>query len=269
MNGIEIDVAYAGSNNEVVVITTRGYIDTTTAPIFSKRLNELLALGNNNFVINLEGVDYISSTGWGVFIANLREIRYKNGDLVLVNMVPGVHNIYELMEFSSVIKSFTGIERAKEYFLREGVSEVNPEVVIEEKKEEWVPEPPREERVPEPPREEEVSPQRRKIDARDDGVIIPPTKRPEPFTQQRKKERFRSPNILSLAKDELGMRILRVLIARPYYDIKDIAIALRLPEYGYKRVSTLTIKHKLKEMDLLNRKKRYEYLTGKRTFPQW
>ena len=84
--------------------------------MFSKRLSELLALGNNKFIINLEGVDYISSTGWGVFIANLREIRYKNGDLVLVNMVPGVHNIYELMEFSSVIKSFTSVEQAKEHF---------------------------------------------------------------------------------------------------------------------------------------------------------
>lgn len=126
MIGIEIDVSYAGTNDEVVIMSARGYIDSTTSPEFSKRLGEQLALKKYKFIINLEGIDYISSTGWGVFVVNLQEMRDNYGDLVLANMVPGVHNIYELMEFSSIIKSFKSLNEAKAFFIKGEVVEEKP-----------------------------------------------------------------------------------------------------------------------------------------------
>nr|HID60195.1 STAS domain-containing protein [Desulfobacterales bacterium] len=32
-------------------------------------------------IIDLAGVDYISSAGWGIFISSIREIRANNGDI--------------------------------------------------------------------------------------------------------------------------------------------------------------------------------------------
>ena len=72
---IYIKISYAGVDDDVVIISVRGYIDTTTSPELSKRLEEQIVSGKYKIIINLEGIDYISSTGWGVFIANLKKIR--------------------------------------------------------------------------------------------------------------------------------------------------------------------------------------------------
>jgi anti-sigma B factor antagonist len=127
MVGIKLNTAYAGAQDEVVVITAKGYIDTTTSPQFSRLINELIAYGKYKYVMNLAGIDYVSSTGWGVFIGNLKEIRDHGGDIVLANMVEGVHNIYELMEFSSILRSYRSLESALEYFLREDIAQVEME----------------------------------------------------------------------------------------------------------------------------------------------
>jgi anti-anti-sigma factor len=60
-------------------------------------------------------VSFVSSAGWGVFVSEIREIRDNHGELVLVNMIPDVYDVYELMEFSSILKSFDSVDEAHEY----------------------------------------------------------------------------------------------------------------------------------------------------------
>ena len=113
MQGISISVSYAGNDREVVVVTVNGYVDTTTAPELREAITEQVARRKYRIVVDLHGVDYISSTGWGVFVGELKDLRENKGDLVLAGMVTNVHNIYELMEFSSIIKSFFDAERRR------------------------------------------------------------------------------------------------------------------------------------------------------------
>ena len=117
MQGIAISVSYAGNDREVVVVTVNGYVDTTTAPELREAITEQVARQKYRIVVDLHGVDYISSTGWGVFVGELKDLRENKGDLVLAGMVTNVHNIYELMEFSSIIKSFFDAEQATAHFL--------------------------------------------------------------------------------------------------------------------------------------------------------
>jgi len=97
MPDIQVEVSYTGNNDEIAVISARGFIDTTTAPDLEKKLEEQLALNKYKIVVNLENIDYVSSAGWGVFVSEIREIRENNGDLVLVNMSSDVYDVYELM----------------------------------------------------------------------------------------------------------------------------------------------------------------------------
>lgn len=99
-----------------VIIQPSGYIDTTNAPEIEKYIEMHLNQSKFKIAINLENVDFISSAGWGIFISEIRNIRENKGDLVLVNMAPDVFDVYELMEFSSIIKSFDSKEDAAKYF---------------------------------------------------------------------------------------------------------------------------------------------------------
>jgi anti-sigma B factor antagonist len=126
MPDIQVDVRYGGDSEEIAIIEAKGFIDTTTAPELEKKLEEQLALNKYRIVVNLENIDYVSSAGWGVFVSEIREIRENSGDLVLVNMSPDVYDVYELMEFSSILKSYDNVDEAVASFTGKEIKKEEP-----------------------------------------------------------------------------------------------------------------------------------------------
>ena len=233
MPDIQVEVSYTGNNDEIAVISARGFIDTTTAPDLEKRLEEQLALNKYKIVVNLENIDYVSSAGWGVFVSEIREIRENNGDLVLVNMSSDVYDVYELMEFSSILKSFESLEDAILSFTGESVKKESPRP---------------------------VQPQ---ITAQKPAVAKPFVKTSEPEIE--KKPVPVSPSPVSIeeavdspAKSELGKRIITIIVDNPYYEVKEITKALKLPQYGGAKTRGGAVKRELRDMGLMDRQKRFE-----------
>jgi anti-sigma B factor antagonist len=241
MPDIQVDVKYSGASNEIAVISARGFIDTTTAPDLEKKLEEQLALNKYKIIVNLENIDYVSSAGWGVFVSEIREIRENNGDLVLVNMSSDVYDVYELMEFSSILKSFDNLEDAVSSF-----SGGKPAQPAEKPKQT----PPR---LAEPRRAPEVrAPQK---------VEPKPEPKPEPKAAQAAAPQAaaaQKDEFYSIARTDVGRRILDIIAENPYFEIKDISKALRLPQYGNLKVGGGQIKKELKDMNLLDRQRRFE-----------
>jgi anti-sigma B factor antagonist len=119
MSDIKISVDTAGFpqvDGEITIVRVDGVIDTMTAHELEKVANSLLAQKRYKIVVDLGGVDYISSAGWGIFISNIREIRLNNGDIKLARMIPNVYEIFELLEFDSILRAFDNIEKAKADF---------------------------------------------------------------------------------------------------------------------------------------------------------
>ena len=237
MPDIQVNVSYAGDDDEIAIISARGFIDTTTAPELEKRLEEQLALNKYKIVVDLENIDYVSSAGWGVFVSEIREIRENNGDLVLVNMSPDVYDVYELMEFSSILKAFDGVDNAVAYFTGkkpvEAQSRASTAQTAATKRPAIQDERARRETVI----QESPSPERREKET-------PPTSQ--------------GIDIFSYAKSELGRRIINVILDNPYYEVKEIARALKLPQYGGHKTSPRAVKQELRLMGLFDRQKRFE-----------
>jgi anti-sigma B factor antagonist len=238
MADIQVDVSYTGKDEEIAIISARGFIDTTTAPDLEKRLEEQLALNKYRIIVNLENIDYVSSAGWGVFVSEIREIRENNGDLVLVNMSSDVFDVYELMEFSSILKSFESIEDAILSLSGKG----NPK----ESRGSVKPQVPVKETAKEPPSAPQSAPDIKKE----------PAPSPEPVNPEAKTE--------SAAAGGLGEKIIAVIVDNPYYDVKEITKALKEPQYGGQKVGGGAVKRELKNMDLLDRQKRFELAIKKK-----
>jgi anti-sigma B factor antagonist len=114
---ISVDTAeFPQVDGEITIVRVDGVIDTMTAHELEKVANSLLAQKRYKIVVDLGGVDYISSAGWGIFISNIREIRLNNGDIKLARMIPNVYEIFELLEFDSILRAFDNIEKAKADF---------------------------------------------------------------------------------------------------------------------------------------------------------
>ena len=112
MEGIQVSVERAGANRNIAVIKVGGYIDTTTSAELEHSLNTLIKANTYKIIIDLGNVDYISSAGWGIFISEIKGIREKGGDLKLIRMIPDVFEVFELLEFHYIIKSFDTLEDA-------------------------------------------------------------------------------------------------------------------------------------------------------------
>jgi anti-sigma B factor antagonist len=116
MEGINVSFSRPEANPDVSVLSVQGYVDTTTSAELEESLKRLLKKGRYNIVIDLAGVNYISSAGWGIFISEIKSIRENGGDLKLASMIGDVYEVFELLEFQTILQSFDTVEEAVRSF---------------------------------------------------------------------------------------------------------------------------------------------------------
>ena len=95
-----------------MVIAAHGLLDTATSVELEKVLQRILKQRRFRLIVDLTAVTYISSAGWGIFLSELRRIRQQGGDLCLVGMRPEVFEVYELLEFRSVLAQYPTVPEA-------------------------------------------------------------------------------------------------------------------------------------------------------------
>ena len=116
VDGIVVSVIRGKNAGEVSVLKVSGYLDTTTAGELENALYSLLEKDQYKIVVDLSGVNYISSAGWGIFIGEIKDIRNHGGDLKLAGMVGDVHEVFQLLEFHSILEAYTSSKEAAEAF---------------------------------------------------------------------------------------------------------------------------------------------------------
>lgn len=112
VDGIVVRVSKGNGEDGVAVLKVSGYLDTTTASELERALYDLLKQQAYRIVVDLAGVDYISSAGWGIFIGEIKDIRHRGGDLKLSGMVGDVYEVFQLLEFHSILQAYDTAEEA-------------------------------------------------------------------------------------------------------------------------------------------------------------
>ena len=88
-------------NAEETTIELAGRLDTTTAPALDKTINDDIA-GTKNLVLDLKGLEYISSAGLRVLLSAQKKMQ-KIGSMKVTNVCEAVMEIFELTGFSDVL----------------------------------------------------------------------------------------------------------------------------------------------------------------------
>ena len=96
----------------IVVIKLSGLVDSANSHLLEERLSELIEEGYVKLVFDLSDIDYISSAGWGIFVSEMKGIRARNGDLKLSGMAPDVRDVFELLEFDSLLTPYDSVSEA-------------------------------------------------------------------------------------------------------------------------------------------------------------
>lgn len=109
---ISISLSEKGQN-DISSVRVDGVIDTITAGELEKVIDSLVKRGRFKIVLDLAGVEYVSSAGWGIFISKIKEVRASGGDIKLAAMTENVHEIYELLEFENVLMAYATADEAR------------------------------------------------------------------------------------------------------------------------------------------------------------
>ncbi len=91
---------------DVIVLKLQGLVDSGTSQLMEGRLNDLVSDGNVKIVVDLDLVDYISSAGWGIFVGEIKGVRQNNGDIKLASMRPDVREVFDLLEFNTLLTPY-------------------------------------------------------------------------------------------------------------------------------------------------------------------
>lgn len=107
----------------LVLLNLRGTIETTNATTLEEALERIFAENCFKIVVDLSGVTYISSAGWGIFISEIKRVRRESGDIKLAAMRPEVREVFDLLEFDNILKPFQDKNQAISDFSRNGNGE--------------------------------------------------------------------------------------------------------------------------------------------------
>lgn len=98
--------------NGTPVVSVTGRVDAVTAPDLEKELNGCIDDGGNAIVVDLNGLEYISSAGLRVILATAKRLKTSGGDILLAGLTGPVKEVFEISGFYSIFQVFDSPDEA-------------------------------------------------------------------------------------------------------------------------------------------------------------
>ncbi|WP_053217404.1 STAS domain-containing protein [Virgibacillus senegalensis] len=99
---MNLDINVSDKDSSAVVTLT-GEIDAYTAPQLKEQLLPLTKESGKVVEVNLENVNYMDSTGLGVFVSALKSTKENNSELKLVQLQDRVMRLFEITGLTDII----------------------------------------------------------------------------------------------------------------------------------------------------------------------
>ena len=90
----------------LTLLSLKGTIETTNASTLEEAIGRIIEDSCFRIVVDLAGVTYISSAGWGIFISEIKRVRRHAGDIKLAAMTAPVREVFDLLEFNNILKPY-------------------------------------------------------------------------------------------------------------------------------------------------------------------
>ena len=89
-------------NEELTIIEVAGRLDTITAPALDKTINEGIE-GTKDLVLDLGGLEYISSAGLRVLLAAQKKMQ-RIGSMKVKNVCDSIMEVFEITGFADILE---------------------------------------------------------------------------------------------------------------------------------------------------------------------
>ena len=96
------------------VFSLTGRMDALSAPEVEAKLNPWLEENKRVLVLDLAGLDYISSAGLRILLSAAKRMKARAGVLFLARLQNGVRQVFEISGFSAILPIYDTVEAALE-----------------------------------------------------------------------------------------------------------------------------------------------------------
>jgi anti-sigma B factor antagonist len=90
------------NNKNIGTIVDSDRLNATIAAGVKEQLNKSLNESDSDFILDLQNIKFIDSTGIGVLISALKTARQNNGNFLLTNVTKEVMDLLSLMKLDKV-----------------------------------------------------------------------------------------------------------------------------------------------------------------------
>lgn len=111
---MELDVTVDRTNSACTLAVT-GEVDVYTSPVLKSYIVSALDDGCSDLVVDLEGVEFIDSSGLGVLVSGLRRVKEHGGSMRLVCTRENILKIFRITGLDKVFPVFTNVGEAIEF----------------------------------------------------------------------------------------------------------------------------------------------------------
>ncbi|NMC41921.1 MAG: STAS domain-containing protein [Bacteroidales bacterium] len=99
-----------------IVSLTESKLNALTAETFREEVTLLFSENNSRVIINLTGVDYIDSTGFGALLSLLRVAKNNYGMLKLCSPEEPVKKIFSTLHLDSIFEIYSNLDECLKSF---------------------------------------------------------------------------------------------------------------------------------------------------------
>ena len=110
-----MDIAMKEVNN-VAVLSLTGRLDLTSGATLKQEVKKLFERDITSIHLNLAKVDFINSSGLGVLVSIMKEVRVAKGRLTLSDLASYVQEIFDITQLSHIFEIFETEQEAMTMF---------------------------------------------------------------------------------------------------------------------------------------------------------
>ncbi len=88
---------------DLLILRLNGRLDAVSSPNAEKKVFDYLNAGHSKLLLDLGGVDYLSSAGMRMLLSVSKKLRSISGRVVLFSVIPNVMDILKMSGFDHVL----------------------------------------------------------------------------------------------------------------------------------------------------------------------
>lgn len=98
--------------NGFTVVRIKGKLDASNSNVLEEKLVSIIDKNDENILINLRELDYISSSGLRVLLFTAKKMKELKGKFVLCELVPHIKDIFEIAGFTAIFTIYSTEQEA-------------------------------------------------------------------------------------------------------------------------------------------------------------